>query len=236
MPPSGSTFMSDCNHNALHWMSALDYYSKIKIISSLFLGLRFTHHFSFWLTWTNNPFQSKNVVYFSMGYILHHWYPRCCQADNTKPEPLLTKHWWNFMVHVYVTWLTATYVFNADPAHTSLCAVNIIINIDHILVNADHMQINADSMPFNANHMPHNTNQCNHVQINADLLLITADHWQISQAHQIGQAHQGNVCTSPVPELTLVLMKINLRQADNSRFLGVNDSWFCEFDVHLIGE
>ncbi len=55
------------------------------------------------------------------------------------------------------------------------------------------------------------------------------------------QAHQVNLCTwictwickvfkyyvseietLPVPELTLVLMKIDLRQADNSRFLGVN--------------
>ena len=32
--------------------------------------------------------------------------------------------------------------------------------------------------------------------------------------------------TSPVSKLTLVLMEIDLRQADNSRFLGVNHSWY----------
>ncbi len=34
--------------------------------------------------------------------------------------------------------------------------------------------------------------------------------------------HVSEIETSPVPELTLVLMKIDLRQADNSRFAGVN--------------
>ena len=37
--------------------------------------------------------------------------------------------------------------------------------------------------------------------------------------------HVSEIETSPVPELTLVLMKIDLRQADNSGFLVVNHSW-----------